>query len=89
MNGEHWLATRHSLLARLKDAENQTGWQEFFDTYGKLIYGVALKNGLTEIPRKPARLKPLSNSSRREEAMSVFDLRYAIYDLRALSPLVR
>jgi len=35
-------------LARLKDCDDQSGWQEFFDTYWKLIYGVALKAGLTD-----------------------------------------
>jgi len=35
------------LLARLKDAGDQTGWQQFFSTYWKLLYGVALRSGLT------------------------------------------
>jgi len=42
------LATRASLLGRLKDLEDQASWQEFFDTYWRLIYGVALKAGLTD-----------------------------------------
>jgi RNA polymerase sigma factor (sigma-70 family) len=42
------LATRASLLGRLKDLEDQASWQEFFDTYWQLIYGVALKAGLTD-----------------------------------------
>ncbi|MCI0533614.1 MAG: sigma-70 family RNA polymerase sigma factor [Verrucomicrobiales bacterium] len=41
------LATRASLLGRLKDLENQGSWQEFFDTYWRLIYSTALKAGLT------------------------------------------
>jgi RNA polymerase sigma factor (sigma-70 family) len=40
------LATRASLLHRLKDWNDQASWQEFFDTYWKLIYGVARKAGL-------------------------------------------
>jgi len=36
------------LLNRLKDWEDQSSWQEFFDTYWKLIYGVARKAGLTD-----------------------------------------
>jgi|ERR1043166_2592426 RNA polymerase sigma-70 factor (ECF subfamily) len=40
--------TRQSLLGRLKDWEDQESWRDFFDTYWKLIYGVALKSGLTE-----------------------------------------
>jgi len=48
------LATRASLLDRLKDLEDQAGWQEFFDTYWRLIYGVALKAGLTEAEAQDA-----------------------------------
>lgn len=42
------IATRHSLLNRLKDWGDQTSWQEFFDTYGQLIYNVAAKAGLSD-----------------------------------------
>jgi RNA polymerase sigma-70 factor (ECF subfamily) len=42
------LATRASLLGRLKDLEDQASWQEFFDTYSPLIYRLALKAGLSE-----------------------------------------
>jgi len=41
------IATRQSLLARMKDWQDQTSWQDFFNTYWKLIYGVAIKSGLT------------------------------------------
>lgn len=41
------IPTRRSLLTRLKDWEDSDGWKEFFDTYWRLIYGVALKAGLT------------------------------------------
>jgi RNA polymerase sigma factor (sigma-70 family) len=41
-------ATRWSLLARLKNWEDQTSWREFFDTYWPLIYSVALKAGLSD-----------------------------------------
>src|SRR6266496_3881416 len=34
------LPTRWSLLTRLKNWDDQASWQEFFDTYWKLIYGV-------------------------------------------------
>jgi len=40
------IPTRLSLLVRLKDWEDHAGWKEFFDTYWRLIYGVALKAGL-------------------------------------------
>src|SRR2546426_3554465 len=42
------IATRASLLDRLKDREDQASWQEFFDTYWQLIYRVAKKAGLTD-----------------------------------------
>ncbi|MBM3887782.1 MAG: sigma-70 family RNA polymerase sigma factor [Verrucomicrobia bacterium] len=40
--------TQSSLLARLKDWGDNDSWQTFFDTYWPLIYGTALKAGLTE-----------------------------------------
>lgn len=42
------IPTRRSLLSRLKDWEDQESWRDFFNTYWRLIYGVALKAGLTE-----------------------------------------
>ena len=42
------IATRHSLLNRLKDWGDQTSWQDFFDTYWRLIYNVAMKAGLSD-----------------------------------------
>ena len=41
------IPTRATLIQRLKDWQDQSSWQVFFDTYWKLIYGVALKGGLT------------------------------------------
>ena len=45
---EEFLPTRRSLITRLKRWDDGDGWQEFFDTYWRLIYGVALKAGLSE-----------------------------------------
>lgn len=42
------LATRRSLVDRLANWDDQRRWQEFFDTYWKLIYSAALKSGLTD-----------------------------------------
>jgi len=42
------IPTRATLIHRLKDWQDQPSWQEFFDTYWKLIHGVAIKAGLTE-----------------------------------------
>lgn len=41
------IPTRATLLHRLKDWKDQSSWQDFFDTYWKLIYGVAVKGGLS------------------------------------------
>jgi RNA polymerase sigma-70 factor (ECF subfamily) len=51
---DSFIPTRQSLLERLKDLEDQASWREFFDTYWKLIYGVALKSGLTEAEAQDA-----------------------------------
>ena len=37
-----------TLLNRLKNWDDHSSWQEFFDIYWKLIYGFARKAGLTE-----------------------------------------
>ena len=42
------IPTRTTLLERLKDWQDGSSWQDFFDTYWKLIYGVAIKGGLTK-----------------------------------------
>src|SRR5258708_28438322 len=42
------IPTRHSLLDGLKNWGDQTSWQDFFDTYWRLIYNVAVKAGLTD-----------------------------------------
>ncbi|MFZ0828561.1 MAG: sigma-70 family RNA polymerase sigma factor [Verrucomicrobiia bacterium] len=41
------IPTRATLIQRLKNWQDQSSWQDFFDTYWRLIYGVALKGGLT------------------------------------------
>jgi RNA polymerase sigma factor (sigma-70 family) len=48
MNLEYSIATRETLLERLKGIDDHASWQDFFDTYWRLIYGVALKAGLSE-----------------------------------------
>jgi RNA polymerase sigma factor (sigma-70 family) len=42
-------ATRSSLVRRLYDWRDDGGWQDFFDTYWKLIYAVAIKAGLSDV----------------------------------------
>jgi RNA polymerase sigma factor (sigma-70 family) len=48
LHEEDPIPTRYSLLSRLQDWDDQESWKEFFDTYWRLIYAVALKSGLTE-----------------------------------------
>lgn len=45
---DEFLPTRRSLLSRLKDWQDAKSWQDFFNTYWKLIYGTAIKAGLTD-----------------------------------------
>lgn len=40
--------TRRSLLTRLKHWDDSGAWREFFDRYGKMIYGFAIKAGLSD-----------------------------------------
>lgn len=42
------LATRRSLLSRLRDADDAGSWQAFFDLYWRLLYNVARRAGLAE-----------------------------------------
>ncbi len=42
------IPTRYSLLSRLEDRGDQDSWRDFFNTYWRLIYAVAIKSGLTE-----------------------------------------
>jgi len=46
-SADELIPTRATLLQRLKDWQDRSSWQEFFDTYWKLIYGVARKAGMT------------------------------------------
>jgi RNA polymerase sigma-70 factor (ECF subfamily) len=41
------IPTRTTLLERLKDWRDDSSWRDFFDIYWKLIYGIAIKGGLT------------------------------------------
>jgi RNA polymerase sigma-70 factor (ECF subfamily) len=45
---EDLLATRRSLITRLKNWDDQEGWQRFFDTYWRLIFSFARRAGLGE-----------------------------------------
>jgi len=43
-----FLPTRQSLLSRLRNVQDERGWQEFFDRYWRLIYNVARRSGLAD-----------------------------------------
>jgi RNA polymerase sigma factor (sigma-70 family) len=45
---EDSVPTRASLLSRLKKADDQESWKEFFDTHWRIIYASAIKAGLSE-----------------------------------------
>src|SRR5205807_6268793 len=46
------IATRASLLGRLKNWEDRESWEEFAETYSRLILRVAIQAGLTEAEAK-------------------------------------
>jgi RNA polymerase sigma-70 factor (ECF subfamily) len=46
-SSDEFIPTRASLLGRLKDWGDQASWQDFFSSYWRLIYSVALKAGLS------------------------------------------
>lgn len=39
--------TRRSLVRRLRNWDDQKGWQEFMDKYGKFIFGMARRSGFS------------------------------------------
>lgn len=46
---DEWIPTRASLLARIRNPEDQSGWTEFYRTYRRLISALARKRGLSEV----------------------------------------
>ena len=46
---QKFLATRSSLLGRIKNEDDQQSWLEFYNAYWKLIYNVARKSGLNDM----------------------------------------
>ncbi len=46
--GDDLIPTRATLIQRLKNWQDEASWQDFFDTYWKLILGVAIKSGLNQ-----------------------------------------
>ncbi len=46
--GQVYAKTRKSLIARLDNWEDQRAWDDFYQTYWRLIYSVAIKAGLRQ-----------------------------------------
>jgi RNA polymerase sigma factor (sigma-70 family) len=51
---ESMYATRRSLLSRIKNPEDHESWKDFFNTYARLVYSVAMKAGLTNTEAEEA-----------------------------------
>src|SRR5436190_12342935 len=64
MKNSGLIATRRSLVERLADWGDQRRWQEFFDTYWKLIHSAARKSGLTDAEAQEV-VQETSSPSRR------------------------
>jgi RNA polymerase sigma factor (sigma-70 family) len=47
MNEPHRRDTRSSVIGRVRNPDDRAGWQTFFELYGSLIHGQAIKAGLT------------------------------------------
>lgn len=47
LNQEELIPTRATLIEKLKNWQDRPSWQQFFDTYWRLIYSVARKAGLS------------------------------------------
>lgn len=43
------LPTRSTLLGRLKEWNDSASWHDFFHSYNRAIYGIALKRGMTRV----------------------------------------
>jgi RNA polymerase sigma-70 factor (ECF subfamily) len=57
--------TRASLLERLRDWRDRESWEDFFDTYWKLIYGTARKSNLSDYEAQEVVQETLISVSRR------------------------
>jgi RNA polymerase sigma factor (sigma-70 family) len=66
-NEEELLPTRVSLIERLRDLGDQASWREFFDTYWKLLYGAAIRGGLSDQEAEDAVQETVIGVARRME----------------------
>jgi RNA polymerase sigma-70 factor (ECF subfamily) len=63
--GSELVPTRRTLLERLRDLDDHDSWQEFFDTYWKLIYCAAVKAGLSDSEAEDAVQETIIGVARR------------------------
>jgi RNA polymerase sigma-70 factor (ECF subfamily) len=63
-NKDSSLMTRASLLGRLKNWEDAESWEEFAQTYSRLIRGVAVQSGLNEAEAKDVEQETLLSVAR-------------------------
>ncbi len=61
---DDFIPTRRSLLSRLKNWEDQESWRDFFDTYGRLIYRMARRAGLSDAEAQDALQETLISVAR-------------------------
>ena len=59
------IPTRQSLLERMKDSDDHQSWNDFFQTYKRLIYNVATKAGLTDSEAQEAVQETVISVSRK------------------------
>lgn len=53
-SADDWIPTRRSLLSRLRDWDDRESWEDFFNTYWKLLYNVARQSGLSDAEAQEA-----------------------------------
>src|ERR1043166_1556403 len=67
MKNHGLVATRRSLVERLADWGDQLWWQEFFETYWKLIYSAARQSGLTDTEAQDEVVGKNNHNTQRKE----------------------
>jgi RNA polymerase sigma factor (sigma-70 family) len=64
-SGDGSAPTHWSLIARLKDLGTDEDWRRFVDTYGRLIYAVAVRSGLSDAEAQEVVQETLVSVSRK------------------------
>lgn len=69
MKSDPFMVTRRSLVERLVNRSDRRIWQEFFDSYWKLIYSVARKSGLSDAEAQDVVQETIINVSQNIEKL--------------------